>query len=257
MTETGTYLYGIARDLDPNALQEVRGVAGASVRTVANGGLIALVSTVSLDEFGEEALHDHLEDLDWLENVARAHHRVVDAASAVAPTAPTRLATIYRGDERVRQLLEERQKAFDTTLSRIGGRAEWGVKAYVDPQTSAQATTEDAPAYGSASPGTAYLMQRRAQQHTRQEAWQNAAARGEEIDTELRRVAEASRRHPPQDPQLSGRDGWMVLNGAYLVDADRAGEFTSMFTRLTERHPDVELELTGPWAPYSFAGEDA
>lgn len=256
MAEAATYLYGVARHLRPDALRDIEGVAGAGVRTVHHAGLTALVSTVSLDEFGEEALRENLEDLDWLERIARAHHRVVDAASAVAPTAPMRLATIYRGDERVSTLLDSRHDEFDAALSRISGRVEFGVKAYADPQAFAEAGTEEPAAAGSGGPGTAYLLQRRAQRQTREETWQRAATRGEDIDADLRAIAEGSRRHPPQDPRLSGHGGWMVLNGAYLVDSARVEGFRSAFARLTERYPEIELELTGPWAPYSFAEED-
>lgn len=269
MAETGTYLYGVARDLGPDAVRDLSGVAGASVRTVHYEGLVALVSTVSLDEFGEEALRDNFEDLDWLEKVARAHHDVIDAASALAPTAPMRLATIYHGDERVSSLLESRGDEFVAALSRVSGRVEWGVKAYADPGTFARARADtagqsrgaDADAgqgasagtASTASPGTAYLVKRRAQQESRQESWRGAAARGEDIDADLREIAEDARRHPPQDPRLSGHGGWMILNGAYLVDAGRDEEFRSAFARVAERYPEIELELTGPWAPYSFA----
>ena len=36
-----------------------------------------------------------LEDLDWLEETARAHHHVVDAVARTRPTAPVRLVTVY------------------------------------------------------------------------------------------------------------------------------------------------------------------
>jgi hypothetical protein len=42
----------------------------------------------------------------------------------------------------------------------------------------------------------------------------------------------------------------MVLNGAYLVDEDRGEEFAAAVAAL--RVPEVDVELTGPWAPYSF-----
>jgi hypothetical protein len=42
----------------------------------------------------------------------------------------------------------------------------------------------------------------------------------------------------------------MVLNGAYLVDDDRRDEFAAVLDGL--REPGIEIQLTGPWAPYSF-----
>ncbi|HET6258099.1 MAG TPA: GvpL/GvpF family gas vesicle protein, partial [Pseudonocardia sp.] len=61
----------------------------------------------------------------------------------------------------------------------------------------------------------------------------------------------ASRRYQPQDPRLSGRREEMVLNVAYLVDEAGA----DALRRLVEQHDgqSLRLELTGPWAPYSFA----
>ena len=76
-------------------LSRLTGVAGATVRTVAAGGFTVLVSDVDLAEFGEVALRRNLENLTWLEEVARAHHHVIDAASGLFPLLPTRLATVY------------------------------------------------------------------------------------------------------------------------------------------------------------------
>jgi hypothetical protein len=49
----------------------------------------------------------------------------------------------------------------------------------------------------------------------------------------------------------------MLLNGAYLVSADREEGFRSALQDLRERFDDdgVSYELTGPWPPHNFAGE--
>lgn len=60
---------------------------------------------------------------------------------------------------------------------------------------------------------------------------------------------------PLTDPVLHGRRDWLVLNGTYLVDAG-AGEFSAAVAELDRAVPDIRLELTGPWPPYSFAGVD-
>ncbi|WP_396454515.1 GvpL/GvpF family gas vesicle protein, partial [Actinomadura sp.] len=145
---TAVYLYGVARGLDPAALGGAAGVAGAPVRGVVEGGLTALVSTVALAEYGEAALRANLEDLAWLEATARAHHDVVDRAAHAAPTAPVRIATIYRDDARVAEVLAAQGPRFTEILDLISGRSEWGVKAYA----SAEAMRGDAPP--AASPGT-------------------------------------------------------------------------------------------------------
>ncbi|WP_084955755.1 GvpL/GvpF family gas vesicle protein [Thermoactinospora rubra] len=247
--DLGTYLYAIAREPVPPCPEGLTGVAGEPVRTVAGSGLVAYVGTVPLDRFGEEPLRRSMEDLDWLGATARAHDRVVAAVAASAPTAPVRLVTVYSGDEQVRDLLEERRAEFLDVLARVAGREEWGVKAYAEPV--AETPEPKAANSGASSPGTAYLKRRQAGLHERERVWREAGARAMEIHRALSGIAVAGRLHRAQDPQLSGRRDWMVLNGAYLVDRDRAGEFRRAVDRLRGR--GLQVELTGPWAPYSFA----
>ncbi|MEV4582857.1 GvpL/GvpF family gas vesicle protein [Nonomuraea jabiensis] len=247
--DTGTYLYAVASDVAAPCPQGLKGVAGRDVRAVAQSGLVAYVSTVPLDQFGEEPLRRSMEDLDWLGATAHAHHRVVEAVARLGPVAPVRLVTVYSGEEQVRRLLEERHDDFADTLARVAGRQEWGVKAYVT-KTEAAPVAPEPGGQEPASPGTAYLKRRQASLRTREESWRDAGARAERIHDALRSVAVASRRHRAQDPQLSGRDEWMVLNGAYLVDEELAEEFARVVDEL--RGQGIELELTGPWAPYSF-----
>lgn len=252
MAETGTYVYAVARAFDSALLEDATGVSEAPVRTVERADLAALVSTVSLAEFGEEALQNNLEDLEWLEATARAHHGVVEAAASAAATAPLRLATLYHDDARVRELLEDQHEVFTEALARIEGRVEWGVKGYADPDAFASDGEPESSASAASSPGMAYLQRRRGQRRGREEAQRAAAERAEEMHGRLDALAAGSRRHPAQDQRLAGHEGWMILNGAYLLDEDRAGELRALVTELDDQE-GLGLELTGPWAPYSFA----
>src|SRR5437762_2746049 len=92
-----TYAYAVARDAYEaltDALSGLRGVADAPVHLVRGGtdhGVVVAVSPVPAQDFQEAALHAHLEDLDWLESVARAHHRVIEALAARTTVLPLRL----------------------------------------------------------------------------------------------------------------------------------------------------------------------
>lgn len=246
-----SYAYAVARSFDPAQLAGVRGVDGAEVRLVRYRDLVAVVSPVPLTEFDEAALRTKLEWLPWLEATARAHHAVVDAVATSSVTLPLRLATVYRGDERVTEVLRQSYRRFHAALDRLAGRVELGVKAYTDPQAMAPATVPSA-----SSPGRDYLRRRRAQHRAHDHAWQRAAASAERVDATLAGLAVDSRRRPPQRPQLSGARGENVLNAAYLVDAGRTDEFAAVARCLDAEAPGTRIELTGPWAPYSFALPD-
>jgi hypothetical protein len=104
-------------------------------------------------------------------------------------------------------------------------------------------------------PGAAYLQRRRAQLTASKDARREALASARTVYAELGRFAVSARLCPPQAPDLAGQPTPMVLNAAYLVADERAGEFTATMADLTARHRFVQLTLTGPWPAYSFVGE--
>ncbi|MEV7225967.1 GvpL/GvpF family gas vesicle protein [Polymorphospora sp. NPDC051019] len=252
MSEHGTWVHAVSRGLSADRLAGITGVGGAPVRAVAAAGLVAVVATVDLAEYGEEALRRNLENLDWLTSVARTHHEVADAVARLGPVVPARLATVQLDDARVAAMLTEHHDDLTAALDRVEGRIEWGVKAYAVPAPTAPA--EPAGAGGGA--GRAYLMRKRARMTATETAERTAAADADRLHAALAGRSLEARHHPPQDGRLSGRPEWMVLNGAYLVDADRADDFADLVRELAPRHPGVTVELTGPWPPYSFTATD-
>ncbi|NMH95640.1 GvpL/GvpF family gas vesicle protein [Pseudonocardia bannensis] len=252
MGDALVYVYAITGMTGIGELPAVEGVAGAPVRAITAGELAAVVSSVDTAEFGEEALRRNLEDLSWLERTARAHHAVVDAVARPGPAAPLRLATVYLSDDNVRSMLDEQQVRFTTALDRVRGRAEWGVKAFGRPQPVDPVGEE--PTGPAAGPGTTYLMRRRTERDRAARSLAQAHEQAERLHTSLARLAVTSRAYPPQDPRLSGERDEMVLNAAYLVEETRGPAVRELVD--TWDAPGLRLELTGPWAPYSFASPD-
>lgn len=142
-----SYLYAVGRDggdLDA-VTTTLTGLRGAPLRTVADGGLAALVSSVPADDFGPDGITERMAGQAELEVLARTHHEVVEAAHARAAVLPMRLATVYLDDARVRAMLAERAPEFRDVLSWLGGHAELGVKVYADPGGAAWEDVAPAP----------------------------------------------------------------------------------------------------------------
>ncbi len=252
------WLYAVTGDGAGLPAGDATGVGGGGVRAVRAAGLTAVVEDVDEDEFGEAALRRNLEDLDWLERTARAHHAVIGALAGQGPVVPMRLATVYSGDDPVADTLRWRAGDLREALVRLRGRSEWGVKAYAarpaDPGTEPHGTGPHGRPDDATGPGAAYLKRRRAQLNSRANLLQVATAGAQAVHAELSRLSVSARLYPPQAPGLAGQTVPMVLNAAYLVADERAGEFAAAVHDLTGSHRSVRLGLTGPWPGYSFAG---
>jgi hypothetical protein len=251
----GVWAYAIMHaDRAGERVGGLRGVADEPVRAVFAGGLAAAVGTVGMGEFGQDALRRNLEDLDWLAAKARAHDAVVSGIARFGPVIPVRLATLYLDDSRVEELLANRHAAFDAALHRVSGREELGVKAYADPEGLLPAEEKPQPGGGRGS-GTAYLLRRRRQLVSQEEARRLAAVEAEYIHATLMKCAVDGKRKPAVDQSLSGSAAWTVLNGTYLVDQASEELFRETVAALDRTAAHIRLEVTGPWPPYSFAGE--
>jgi hypothetical protein len=249
MSTYGRYMFAVATGLDPHDLAGHEGLDGQPLELVEHDGLQAVVCDVDLHEFGEEPVRQNLEQLPWVEKVARTHDSVVRAVAARATVAPLRLITVCLDDDSVISRLRQWEEPLRSALHRVEGCREWSVKAYAEDTTHAgNDEMKDVP--GS---GTAYLARKREQSTRRQLADRAATETAEAIHVALAARARASRLLAPQDPQLTGRSERMILNGAYLMPDAQEEELPALVEALRRRHADVLLEIAGPWAPYSFA----
>ena len=256
---SGWYVYGVvpAAQVPGDAFAEARGVSPAGgVVLVADEELAAIASDVPLAEFGEAAIAENLHDPAWLEEKVRAHEAVLEAALERGPLVPFRFGTIYRSDEQVRQMLRENSR-LGTTLERLRGTFELGVKAFFDEDAFDRSHDDDSTS-GDAEGGRAYLLRKQRERRLADERSAFAADCAGDSHERLAAAAEEGRANPPQRPEVTGGSaGAMILNGAYLVRAERREAFKDAVTELESDYGPrgVSYELTGPWPAYNFVTE--
>jgi hypothetical protein len=253
---TAHYVYGVVPagvELPPDLV----GVEPtATVGWIEEGGLAAVISEVPLAEFGEDSLKENLNDVAWLEEKARAHEAVLEAALARGAVVPLRLCTVFADKEHVRAMLTREHDVLDDALGRLRGQAEWGVKAYADRAAVEREALEqgDDDEVAEMSAGTAYMNRRRAEARAREEVEEIADGWAQEIHARLAAIASEALLNPLQRPEMSGHEGEMFLNGVYLVPDVAAPTFRDVVDTLADefdRH-GVEVDLTGPWPAYNF-----
>jgi Gas vesicle synthesis protein GvpL/GvpF len=252
---SGWYVYGVvpASQLAADAFVTTKGVhPSGDIVLIADDDLAAITSDVPLTEFGEAAIAENLHDEAWLEEKVRAHEAVLEAALGRAPLVPFRFGTIYRSDEHVRNMLRE-NAGLAEALERLRGTFELGVKAFLDVEQFERARGGDQEPEG-ASSGRAYLLQKQRARRLAEDSAAFAAECAAVSHERLAAAAEDARANPRQRPEVSGREGEMILNGAYLVRAEGEGAFRQALAALEDSYAaeGVRYELTGPWPAYNF-----
>jgi Gas vesicle synthesis protein GvpL/GvpF len=259
--EDGIWAYCVTAPGEPFP----EGLAGVhpsgSVERIEHDRLAAVVSRVPLSEFGEEPLRRNLNELEWLERVARRHEEVLERALERATIVPLRLCTIFQDEDGVRRMLDEQRTTLTAALERLTGRQEWGVKLLVDRpalEAAARDRTEDVDAVeedlDERSAGGAYMLRRRLERRVREAADRLAVSVADDVHARLQDWASDAVLNPPQNRELSGHEGEMLLNGAYLVETAKVVRLGELVTELQDRYGELgaTLELTGPWPPYNF-----
>ncbi len=267
-TRQGAYVYAVtAGDFEVSSRLSP-GVNGSEVQGLHHGTLTAVFSSVTLDEFGEHALRQNLNNLSWLETVARQHEEVVGQLTAETTAIPLRLCTLFNDPEAVRDMLSRNRNAFEGVLARLKDTSEWGVKIIADRGAAADAAKNAitavshlgelrATAAGKGE-GTAYLADKEVSRHIVEETNSTLATWAREAHVALAGVSVDAVTNPPTSRELADYDGDMVLNGAYLVSTGQTTAFRDVVSQLSSEHREhgMTLHLTGPWPPYNFTTLD-
>ena len=250
------YLYGVVRRsaIDFSRVAGVEG--GCDVSLVCQGELACAASPVSHADYGREALEAPAGQLDWLAPRAIRHQEVVQRLRETGAVVPLRFGTLCPTAEDVRQLLQERHQPLLQSLVFLQDREEWGVKVFADPDLAGQApgqlsgATDEPPP---ASPGKAYFLNKVKRKLAHERTLLRLAELDREIWARLLPYAVEARRHRCRDA-APGAPQLPVLSAALLLDRGRQPALAELAGQLEAEYRScgVTVQLSGPWAAYSF-----
>jgi Gas vesicle synthesis protein GvpL/GvpF len=217
------YAYVICEPATAAASSRRRGLGGARLRALKSDGVAAVYSR-----------HRSLNRRATPELIM-AHERVVEAIMAEGPVLPLRFGTQPPDEERLAAVLADRRDNLLDGLDRVRGQLELALRVLRDPQG------EHGKPAGNRS-GRDYLLAR-VGEHRRAELVSR------ELHTPLAALANASvLRDHPRPPA--------ILVAAYLVDAGRVPEFRRRADELAAHQENLQIVVTGPLPPYTFAAEE-
>ena len=212
------------------------GVDVGRVALVSSGPLAAIVGAFSLDDFDEEPLRRNLEAPAWLEDKARAHDRVLGGAVGAAPLVPLRFGTVYRDEDGVRRMLEERG------VELVASRSGWTGASSSESKHFSRTRGEGRFRLGVDGPRV-FAPEAAGSSAPAADMAETVRERTQLVHEQLSAISDDARANAPQPPELSGRREKMLLNGAYLVRAECHERFAEAVEALRQEVGREGIEL--------------
>jgi hypothetical protein len=176
----------------------------------------------------------------------RSHDRVVRAAldAGVTPV-PFRFGQWHADAADLVAGIVARAQHWQQLLQRLAGSAEMGVRLRLAAAPAVDPPPAPSPTNGE-GPGRRYLERRSRELHA-------AAARASAHQEVLELLAGALSGCVLQTRAEAVPDGAGHLGLAHLVHRAQVSTYGESLADLRRRRPDLDLLVTGPWPPYSFA----
>ena len=211
----------------PFAIENLRGVDGASVLAYPSGDFAVIVSEYSPSQtLTQQAIVDHA--------------RVVSEFFRTLTVLPFRFGTIFDSDEALRRAVRANRRTFLDTVDRLRGKAEMHFKLLVKDGTLEEVVSELPIGVGGE-----YLRRLREQ-----------ATRDRERQTKARALSMQVHKlfSPLEEDVICKRtdSGSMLIDFAHLIDSNAVEKYQNRYGTATRHFKDCHVSITGPWPPYHF-----
>lgn len=245
------YVYGLTlAQVSAPDLAQMIGVGGGNIELRPLGNFSAIVEPIHPEDFGRDVT-EHQHDPPWLLERTTRHDAVLRAYLG-GGVLPLRFGTVV---SQVSALLGwlERSPQLVSQLERLRGAAEWTLRLWIaesaliepsDPQL-----TDFDQRIAAASPGKRYLLERQRELHV--------AGRVPELARAQRgiwqsKIAELVQQVTLIDRLPQTRAGLVALLEVVVL----AGADWNWAAQMPWATSGVHVEVSGPYAPYHFVGEE-
>jgi hypothetical protein len=251
------YVYAVTRD---GAMPAAEGIDGTRrFGAVSIDGVAAVFSAVNVEEFSQDAIDRRAGDLEWLGAVGYRHQAVVSDLMKSSAIVPLRAFTLFSTEEALRTFLLEHRDLLAKTLDRLDGKQEWTLRIELEPERWSEALTTRVEALRalrteieSAAPGKAFLLRKKLEDERKKAS----RAAEEDLVAEIEEQIVAKLSCETVSESRERRDGaFPEIN--VLINRDEDAILQELLDELGPRYSEqgVAIALTGPWPPYTFAGD--
>ncbi|MBI5419305.1 MAG: GvpL/GvpF family gas vesicle protein [Deltaproteobacteria bacterium] len=252
----GVYLFCFAC---PAAIPAVGGPGLDDVGVVSceiAGDVVAVVSSVNVEEYCGPTSEANLRNLAWIAPRAFHHEMVIERVMHGSPVLPVRFGTIFSSSESLAGFLARNHLAITRFLKSVTGKDEWAVKVFLERSKAEKRLIEADDRFLKVSPsqGTRYMQLRRLRAEAGKEVTLWAKTVMQDLGKELEREEADMRSVKPRalDPREMPLE--RIACWAFLLRRETVEHFRRRVEQSGARYREwgVHLDLSGPWPPYSF-----
>jgi Gas vesicle synthesis protein GvpL/GvpF len=263
----GLYAYGLVGK-NPEPLNILGIDKKSHVYPVEGKDSCVMVSEIEVDTFQNQVKKLVSELTGSAESVQhgtkemlQAHEDVLDTLMKSTTVVPFQFGTILKDEQAALTMLQDHGEKFKNLFSKFVGRAEWGMKVYVNQQEFIKYLAQCeldlknlAEKREGLSRGAAYLLGRKREEELKDNALTRLAEVSEAIFHKLGKAAYEGKLNKTLPQKFTGKKKEMILNTVYLVEKEKVATFSKQGKRLMEQYKGMglDLEFSGPWPPYSF-----
>ncbi|MHB8124448.1 MAG: GvpL/GvpF family gas vesicle protein [Desulfitobacteriaceae bacterium] len=221
---------------------------------VSEGSLGILVCAVPESEYDEIALHEHLQDLAWVEIRARRHEEVLLEIMEITTIIPLPFGTIFRGKDQIKSQLISHWKNWQLEMARLIGHYEMQLKLLVDPRKLQQFLEEKLPYSGEQSGG--YFLRRQWEKKLEVEQEALIDTYSESLFQDLKSLTVEAMLLGKEETLPSGLK--QIFTAQFLLTKQNKPAWEELIHTFDQKTDCLGfvLEIAGPWPTYHFAGLD-
>ncbi|MDP8237747.1 MAG: GvpL/GvpF family gas vesicle protein [Candidatus Hatepunaea meridiana] len=222
-------------------------------------GIEAAISMVPFNEFCGADAETKMQDLAWVGPRACRHEEIIEYIMDQAPVFPVSFGTLFTSISKLENTISANHEAIIEFLDWMNDKEEWSVKALIEMKKVkhrlfSQILKKNSARLSTLTKGVRYFEEQRLRNGIDRELklWINDAIgcilktmNDCTIDFKERRVIDCSN----DDNEMK-----VIRNWAFLIKRNFISAFNEIVAGINTEYKSrgLELELSGPWPPYSF-----
>ncbi|MEO1253901.1 MAG: GvpL/GvpF family gas vesicle protein [Bacteroidota bacterium] len=228
---------------------------------IANEELTAAYDRVSEEDFGQKAIKENLQNMDWVNKHVLKHQERLNQLANKHTVIPLKFGSIFKTEESIKKMLSDQKDGFSQLLERFEGKKEWGFKLFytesklqnwLKQHTSELKSVEQQ--LSNLSDGGAFLLKKKHEDLLKRVTKNELNSIREEIYDIVAAITSELIVQKEQDQALTGRKDKNLLNIALLVSQEKKQQLVDKLEKIDQelKAKSITVELSGPWPPYSF-----